>query len=158
MLRPMKTTRPTALPVTLALLAALAVLAAGCTGSKGGDGGKDGGTGSVSETPTAVVTGPPGTIVYQYANAGRPATLIIKGESGTLEIDNGTGRELPKPGFYFLDARNGSRFDGKVADAAPIPDGDKVSFRASFTGIEDKNIGLVVLLMGPDNYGAFVEQ
>jgi len=153
MLRPMKTTRRLA-----ALLVALAVLAAACTGSDGGDEGKGNGTGSVSETPTAVVTGPPGTVVYQYANAGLTATLVIKGQSGTLEVDNGTGRELPKPGFYILDARDGRRVEGKVAEAAPIPDGDKMRFKVSFAGIEDKSIGLVVLLMGPDNYGGFVEQ
>jgi hypothetical protein len=143
------------LPVALGVLA---VLAAACSGSNAGEGGPSSSPSGGSETPTAVVTGPPGTVVYQYANAGLTATLVVRGQSGTLEIDNRTGRELPKPGFYILDARNSSRFDGKVADAAPIPDGDKMRFKVSFAGIEDKNIGLVVLLMGPDNYGGFVEQ
>lgn len=156
MLRPVKTTRP--LVALLAGLALLALLAVACTGSKAGGGEPSGSPGSGGKTPTAVVTGPPGTVVYLYENAGLKATLVIKGETGTLEIDNGTGRDLPKPGFYILDARNGSRTDGHVADAAPTPDGDKASFDVSFTGIEDKNIGLVVLLMGPANYGAFVQQ
>jgi hypothetical protein len=156
MLRPVKITRR--LVALLAGLALLALLAEGCTGSQAGGGERSGGPGSGGETPTTVVTGPPGTVVYLYENAGLTATLVIKGETGSLEIDNGTGRDLPKPGFYILDARNGSHTDGHVADAAPIPDGDKASFGVSFTGIEDKNIGLVVLLMGPANYGAFVQQ
>lgn len=139
-------------------LALLALLAAGCSGSKTGEGGRSGGPSKASETPTAVFTGPPGSVVYRYANAGLVATLVLEGQGGTLEIDNGTGRELPKPGFYILDARDGHRIDGSVEDAAPVPDGDKKEFAVSFTRIEDKNIGLVVLLMGPDNYGGFVKQ
>jgi hypothetical protein len=96
--------------------------------------------------------------VYRYANAGLVATLVLEGQRGTLEIDNGTGRELPDPGFYILDARDGHRIDARVEGAAPVPDGERKDFTVSFTGIEDRNIGLVVLLMGPDNYGAFVEQ
>jgi hypothetical protein len=150
----MKTTRCLAV-----LIALLALLAGACTSSKGSNSGHGDGGGSASaETPTPAVTGPPGTTAYRYANAGLVATMILKGTGGTLEIDNGTGRTLPKPDFYILDARDGRRVDGDVIDATAVPDGGQQTFDVSFTGIEVKNIGLVVLLMGADNYGAFVEQ
>jgi len=150
----MKTTRRPAV-----LLALLALLAGACTSSKGNAASQSSGGASASaQTPTAAVTGPPGTTAYRYANAGLVATMILKGSGGTLEIDNATGRTLPKPDFYILDARDGSRVEGEVTDSTAVPDGDKRTFDVSFTGIEVKNIGLVVLLMGADNYGAFVQQ
>jgi hypothetical protein len=150
----MKTTRRLA-----ALVVALALLGGACTETtSSGDGGGSPQGSESAEGPTVTVTGPPGTTVYRYANAGLVATMILKGESGTLEIENDTGRALPKPSFYILDARDGSHIDGEVADAAEVPDGRTREFDVSFTGIEVRNIGLVVLLMGRDNYGAFVEQ
>ncbi len=134
----------------------LALAGAACTGAGGEHEG--GATRSGDGTPTFTVTAPPGTAVYRYENAGLTATLLIKGSTGTLEIENATGRELPKPSFYILDARDGSRVDGEVADAADIADGQTARFDVSFAGIEPKNIGLLILLVGKDNYGAFVEQ
>jgi hypothetical protein len=142
----------------LVVLAAL--LAAACSG--GGDGtdtptpGKTDGAGS---NPTETVTAPPGTGVYQYANAGLTAILDLDGNTGTLEIVNETGRELPRPDLYVLDARDGTRIEGKVIDPAPVPDKSTATFDVSFPPVlEVKNVGLVVLLMGGDNYGAFVRQ
>lgn len=105
---------------------------------------------------------PPGTGLYRYANAGLVATLTLKGTSsrltGTLEIQNGTGRALPEPAFYVLDARDGHRIDGKVSALTGVADGQTKTFEVTFDGLELKNLGLVVLLMGRDNYGAFVQQ
>lgn len=141
------------------LLVALALLAAACTGGGADDPNGNGNVdASPDGSPTVTVTGPPGTAVYRYANAGLVATLQLKGTGGTLEIDNDTGRTLPKPDFYILDARDGHRIEGKVADPAEIPDGERVRFDVSFSGIELRNIGLVLLLFGRDNYGAFVRQ
>ncbi len=95
---------------------------------------------------------------YVYQNAGLTATLDISGEGGTLTIQNRTGRELGRPGFYLLDARDGRRVDGLVEQAAPTPDGRTSTFDVAFSGLEPWNIGLVVLLIGADNYGAFVKQ
>jgi hypothetical protein len=138
----------------LALLLVLGLAAGACTG--GGDDGKQGDGGG---TPDATESAPPlGSGEYRYQNAGLTATMSLDGTSGTLEIQNETGRELPKPDFYILDARDGTQIDGKVDGAAPVAAGDDVTFDVSFAGIDLKNIGLLVLLMGRDNYGAFSQQ
>jgi len=93
--------------------------------------------------------------VYVYANAGVVATLQLEDGAGTLEVVNRTGTELPRPDFYILDARDATRVEGTVKGAAPIPNGGTRTFGVSFPPMELKNIGLVVLLMGSDNYGAF---
>lgn len=151
----MKTTRRLA-----ALLLALGVGLVACTGDAGQEPGEQtsgptGPTGNPGE-PTETISVPPGSTVYRYTNAGLVATLDFDAE--TLEIENGTGRELPEPGFYVLDARDGERFDGVVAGAAPTPAGETSTFAASLDGIELRNVGLVILMMGEDNYGAFVQQ
>jgi hypothetical protein len=138
--------------VALALVLALALAA--CTGS---DDGKDGGkpSGGTGGEPTGV-SGPSGVGIYRYVNAGLTATLDL--EAGTLEIVNETGRDLPEPDFYVLDARDGAETDGKVNAATDIPAGETGTFDVTLNGIAVKDIGLVVLLMGRDNYGAFVPQ
>ncbi|HEX6230258.1 MAG TPA: hypothetical protein VF029_00930 [Actinomycetota bacterium] len=155
----MKTTGRIAL---LTLVSAL-VLAA-CTDGGDGEGatgatagtGATGATGATGPTPVETFTGPPGTAVYSYANAGLKVTLDVDGNEGVLEIENGTGRELPGPGFYILDARDGARIDGEVSEPSAIPDGETATFAVTFAGMEVRNIGLVFLLLGEDNYGAFV--
>lgn len=149
--------KPTRRVAALVLLGAL--LAGACTASKA----KPTDTPSDGETgPTATVSVPPGTGLYEYVNAGLTATLTLKGTAnhltGTLEIQNETGRTLPQAAFYVLDARDGHRTDGKVSAAADVPDGQTRTFQVTFDGLELKNLGLVVLLMGHDNYGAFVQR
>jgi hypothetical protein len=141
----------------LALVLALALT--GCTGD--GDGtdivdrtGPTGDTGATGSTGTISV--PPGSSVYRYANAG--LVVILDLDTATLEVQNGTGRELPKPDFYVLDARDGSQIEGQVQASAVVSDGQTATFDVTLSGIESRNIGLVVLLMGKDNYGAFVQQ
>ncbi len=142
------------------LVVVAALLAAACSG--GGDGTETptpGKTDGADSNPTQTVTAPPGTGVYRYANAGLTAILDLDGNTGTLEIVNETGRELPRPDLYVLDARDGTRIEGKVVDPAPVPDEGTATFAVSFPPVlEVKNIGLVVLLIGGDNYGAFVRQ
>ena len=142
----------------LVLLSGL--LAAGCSGSgEGTTTPTPSHGGSVSAPSESPVTAQPGTAVYEYVNAGLTATMDLKGNTGTLEIVNKTGRQLPKPDFYILDARDATRIDGRVLDAAPVPDGITATFDVSFAPvIELKNIGFLVLLMGNDNYGGFVRR
>jgi hypothetical protein len=138
----------------LGLLAlALALASASCTGASGTvDGGGDGVGGP---TPPDVVIRPGDSGVYRYVNAGLVATLDLRAR--TLEIENATGRTLAKPAFYALHAEDGHRVDGRVIDPAPIPAGETVRFAVELDGIAPKDIGLIVLLIGRDNYGAFVQ-
>jgi len=116
------------------------------------------GSGSGTVTPGQTATGPPGTAVYRYMNPGLVATMSLDGDSGTLAIENDTVRDLPPPGFYILDARNGDRVNGQVKGATSIPNRETKTFRVSFGGLSIKDIGLVILLIGHDNYGAFARQ
>ena len=139
-------------------------LATSCTRSTAtephasGTNGTGTGNGSDTVTPEATATGPPGTAVYLYANPGLVATMRLDGNSGTLTIENDTGAELPPPGFYILDASTGDRVVGEVKDQAVIPIGEMRTFRVSFSGLGIKDIGLVILVIGHDNYGAFARQ
>jgi hypothetical protein len=144
---------------SLLLVLALALALSACTGEEGGGsdggGGGNGGTGP-EPTPSDVVIEPGTSGVYRYANAGLVATLDL--EAGTLQVENGTDRDLPKPGFYVLGALDGHQVDGRVEGAAPVPAGEAATFDVVLEGVRANDIGLVVLLMGRDNYGAFVQQ
>jgi hypothetical protein len=96
--------------------------------------------------------------VYLYTNPGLVATMRLDGDSGTLTIENDTGAELPSPGFYILDAGTGDRVVGQVKDPTVIPIGETRTFRVSFSGLGIREIGLVILVIGHDNDGAFARQ
>lgn len=144
----------------VALLVLAALLAAACSGTSGGTE-----TPSVTETPDEsptpgeTVTGPPGTAIYVYENAGVTVTVRLEGSTGTLEIVNETRRELPRPDLYVKDARDGRQIDGRVVGSTPVSAGATATFDVAFPPAMDiENIGLLVLLIGDDNYGAFVRQ
>lgn len=133
-------------------LAAIPILAfSACTSSKARSGGTASG-------PTPSISVAPGSLVYRYANEGLTATMILQGKTGTLQIDNRTGHGVGKPGFYVLDAVDGHQVDGSVAGASALPNGADRTFHVTLGNVDPKDIGLLVLLMGRDNYGAFVEQ
>ncbi|HSD49635.1 MAG TPA: hypothetical protein VLE71_07385 [Actinomycetota bacterium] len=147
----------------LVLAVALVLALTGCTGGdepNAGSTGASGGTAGTGATapsgPTGTISVPPGSSVYRYVNAGLQAVLDL--DTDTLEIRNETGSDLARPGFYVLDARDGTQIDGQVVDPAAVPAGETATFDVTLDGIELRNIGLVVLLMGPDNLGAFVQQ
>jgi hypothetical protein len=148
----------------LALVAAMALGA--CTGD-GGGGGASGGAGGTAGTgtsgatggdvgPTPVASGAAASGTYEYENSGLRVVLDIDGTAGTMQVDNGTDRELPDPDFYILDARDGHEIEGDVTNPAPIEAGDSATFDISFAGIEVREIGAIALLFGQDNYGLFV--
>jgi len=147
-----------------ALVLVLALALGACTGDgdDGDGGGATGGTGGATGAsggdvgPTPVVSGAAASGTYEYENAGLRVVLDIDGTTGTMEVDNGTERELPLPAFYILDARDGHQIDGVVAGAAPVPPGQTQTFEVSFSGIEVREIGAIALLFGADNYGLFV--
>ncbi len=159
--------KPTGRVLAFALVIALAIALAACTSGDGGDGEPSGGTGGTGGTgvsgttggdvgPTPVVSGAATSGTYEYDNAGLHVVIDIDGTSGAMEVDNGTDSELPGPGFYILDARDGHEIDGEVTDPQPIAAGATQSFDISFSGIEVKEIGAIALLFGSDNYGLFV--
>jgi hypothetical protein len=159
----MKTTHRSLLFLTIVMAATLATSCTRSTATEpraSGPTGSGTGTGSGSDTvtPEPTATGPPGTAVYRYANPGLVATIRLDGDSGTMTIENDTGGELPPPGFYILDASTGDRVSGEVEDPTRIPNGETTTFRISFSGLGIKDIGLVILVIGRDNYGAFARQ
>ena len=150
--RPMKPTG------RLAALLALAVMLLGaCTG---GDGGSTTPTEpsptSAVPTPAQTFTGAPGTAAYEYANEGLDVTVDLDGSDGTMQVENDSGHDLDPPGLYVEDAVDGHRIDGTVLDSSPVAAGDRATFDVRLDDITADDIGLLVLLFGADNYGAFV--
>ena len=141
----------------VALALASALLLGACTG-----GGPSGGTGATSTTgsqdtgPTPAQSFTPGAGTFTYENAGLKVTVDIQGETGTMTVDNGTDHDLEKPGLYVLDAADGHQIDVEVQQGAPIAAGDSATFDVALGQVDVDAIGLLVLLFGKDNYGAFV--
>jgi len=141
----------------LVALLCLAIALGGCTG---GDGGSTGSTGptttTVVPTPAQTFTGAPGTATYEYANEGLLVTVHLDGSDGTLEVENDSEHDLGPPGLYVEDAVDGHEIDGEVVNSAAVAAGETATFDVRLDGITVDDIGLLVLLFGDDNYGAFV--
>jgi hypothetical protein len=153
--RPMKPTG------RLVALLCLAIALGACTGEDAaGDGGTlgatDASTTSEVPTPAQTFTGAPGTATYEYANEGLLVTVGLDGSDGTLEVENDSQHDLDPPGLYVEDAVDGHEVDGEVVDSAPVAAGETATFDVRLDGITVDDIGLLVLLFGADNYGAFV--
>jgi hypothetical protein len=138
----------------------LAIALAACTGGGGGDGGSSAATGpsrsSEVPTPAQTFTGAPGTATYEYANEGLLVTVDLEGSEGTLEVENDSEHDLDPPGLYVEDAVDGHEIGGTVVDSAPVAAGESATFGVRLDDITVDDIGLLVLLFGADNYGAFV--
>ena len=142
--------RPSARTLVRPLFAAglLTIVLAACTG---------GDEPQPTETPTT--SPPPVTSADSYVftdAAGIEARIAIEGDSAVLTVTNHTGAALPRAGVYVLDARDGSRVDWSVLDAASVPEGESEWQVERPTVPEAKHIGLVVMLFGGEDYGAFV--
>ena len=89
--------------------------------------------------------------------AGIEARLTVEGEGATLEVVNDTRVRLPEPGIFVLDARDGVRAMWTVVGSAPVAPGERVEFAVERPAEpEAKHLGLVVMLFGGEDYGAFV--
>jgi len=138
---------PTTIAVGLVTVAALAA----CTGDQEPS---DAPAGSPSTSPPPVTSAD--SYVFTDA-AGIEARLTLEGEGGELVVRNGTGAELPKPGVFVLDARDGARTIWRVVDATPVAAGQRASFQVDRPPVpEARHVGLVVLLLGGEDLGAFV--
>ena len=138
----------------------LAIALGACTGDDAGGNGSTASTGpsttSQVPTPAQTFTGAPGTAAYEYANEGLLVTLDLNGSNGTLAVENDSDHDLDPPGLYVEDAVDGHEIDVQVVDSAPVAAGEQASFDVKLDGITVDDIGLLVLLFGADNYGAFV--
>lgn len=141
--------------LTFALVLSLA--SAACTDGGDSAAGATAGSGATGEVgPTPVISGSATSATYEYRGAGVRVTLEIEGAAGTMDVTNGSGLELGDPGFYILDARDGTRIDGLVTSPAPVPDKQRATFDISFQGIAIPDIGAIGLLFGTDNFGLLV--
>jgi hypothetical protein len=135
----------------------LAIALAACTGGDGGSSAATGpSTSSEVPTPAQTFTGAPGTATYEYANEGLLVTVDLEGSDGTLEVENDSEHDLDPPGLYVEDAVDGHEIDGAVVDSTPVGAGESATFDVRLDDISVDDIGLLVLLFGADNYGAFV--
>jgi hypothetical protein len=149
--RPVKPTR-----VLLPAFLALAIVLAACDGGGQPSNAATKTTSAVIPTPAQTFTGAPGTATYEYANEGLLVTVKLDGSDGKMDVKNDSDNDLDAPGLYVLDAADGHEVDGTVLDAAPVAAGDTASFDVRLDDLSVDDIGLLVLLFGADNYGAFV--
>ncbi|MEX0754216.1 MAG: hypothetical protein WD206_04395 [Actinomycetota bacterium] len=136
-------------------LAAVVALVAGCT-DEAEPTPNDSPSSTAPETP-----GPEGSVAlkgkYLYQNAGLRVTADFDGNVGTLLIINKTGRDVPEPSLYIRAADDGARVQGTVEAASGIEDDKRKEFAFEFPPTVNPNtIGLLFLVMGEDDYGAFV--
>ena len=152
--RPMKPTG------RLVALLFLAIALTACTGDEDGGKGSTASTGpsttSQAPTPAQTFTGAPGTATYEYANEGLLVTLDLDGSNGTLAVENDSEHDLDPPCLYVEDAVDGHETDVEVEVSTPVAAGEQASFDVKLDGITVDDIGLLVLLFGADNFGAFV--
>jgi hypothetical protein len=152
--------QPIGRSVALALVS-LAALAA-CTGddeppaATTPPGGETSTSTSTVPTPAETFTGVPGTATYTYALERLTVTVELDGSEGTMLVENGSEHDLDAPGLYVLDAVDGHEVDGEVLASAPVAAGDSATFDVALDGVGVEDIGLLVLLFGADDYGAFV--
>jgi hypothetical protein len=112
-----------------------------------------------SSVPSSIAssTPPSSHTEYTYENAGVVAQMKYAPDKSTLTVTNHSGAEIPAPGIYMLDARDGHRIAGTVEDSAVVPTGTSKDFSVTFAQqVDQANVGLMILLIGHANYGAFV--
>jgi hypothetical protein len=107
-------------------------------------------------TPAETFTGAPGTAIYTYALDGLTVTVELDGSEGTMLVENDSEHDLDAPDLYVLHAADGREVDGEVVASAPVPAGGSATFDVALGDVGVDDIGLLVLLFGADNYGAFV--
>ena len=102
---------------------------------------------------------PPVTSTDSYVftdAAGIEARITLEGEARCSPSRTTPAATLPRPGVYVLDARDGTRVDWTVVEAAALSEGESEWQVERPTVPEAKHIGLVVMLFGGEDYGAFV--
>jgi hypothetical protein len=123
--------------------------------------GDDAPTPSPPTTSPPAATSPPPTLSAEgflyMSNEGIRALATFEGDGGTLELENTTGAELEPPGLYLLDAATGEVVDATVTPNRAVPDGVERTFRVALgRAMPAASIGLVVLMIGEADHGAFL--
>jgi hypothetical protein len=138
---------------TRTLLVLLAISAVACTGG-------DTATDTAASSPPA--SAPPSSNVevkmvpgvWTYDLRGLKATFTWKDGPPTLSVNNGTGIDLGAPAIYVV-TQDQRRVDAALDGAAPLGDGAKADYTVAFPGgLTRDDVGLVVLELGDENWGA----
>ena len=136
------------------LFVALALVAVSCTGGS-----------STTIAPSPPVGGsPPPSVnvqativpgVWTYDLRGLKATFTWKeGVQPTLGVKNASGAEVGAPAIYVV-TQEQKRVDGSIDSAQPIADGGSGDYSVTFpSDLQRDDVGLVVLELGDENYGA----
>jgi hypothetical protein len=91
---------------------------------------------------------------FQYAFGNITASFTFHGSDGTLHVLNQTADTVGPPGLYVITGDD-KRYDGSVANAAPVPKAADMAFDVTFPPqVDEKTVGLLVLTLGDDNMGA----
>ena len=94
--------------------------------------------------------------LYTYSRSDVTAQLSYEPGGGSLRITNDGPTSLPAPGVYLLDAASGARVGGVVVGTRMIPPSSTRSFKVRFARrLAATDVGLIILLIGHQNYGAF---
>lgn len=111
-------------------------------------------TTSQAPSATSTIAAPPGS--YRYEGLGVAAVLTFDGTTGELQVRNDTDVELGEPRLYLLAADDGTRVELTTRDARPVSPGPAETFQVSIEAAPIPVIGMVFLMLGEDDFGAFV--
>jgi hypothetical protein len=137
---------------TRTLLVLLALGAAACTGASSTDTAATSPTASPLPTSNVEVKTVPG--VWTYELRGLKATFTWKEAPATLSVSNDTGIDVAEPSVYVV-TQDQRRVDATVEGAAPLADGADGDYTVTFpSGLTRDDVGLVVLELGDENWGA----
>lgn len=103
---------------------------------------------------TSTIAAPPGS--YRYEGLGVAAVLTFDGSRGELQVRNDADVELGEPHLYLLAADDGRRVELTTRDARPVSPGAAETFEVSIDAAPMPAIGMVFLMLGEDDFGAFV--
>jgi hypothetical protein len=93
---------------------------------------------------------------YGWGAYGVTATLKPGDETWSLEIENDSGKKIGAPGIYALASDDGHRVDSTVEGAKSLADGGSATLDVTWPpDFDEKNVGMVMLLIGGDLYGGF---
>lgn len=133
-------------------LVAIAAVGTACT-----SGGSPSPTASRGTSAAGSGTPVASAIDYTYTRAGVSAELRYRLGGGVLTVTNRSGGDLPSPGIYLLRADDGTRIDARLSAANPLTDGSTRTYTVTFaSSLAPRDVGLILLLIGRDNYGAFI--